>query len=63
MSEGSAEIAQEQVDAPQQEGLQSAFLDRLTSYALVNSTWTSVVSHYNAVKDYSPVAKVLNSRT
>jgi hypothetical protein len=44
------------VNAEEQQA-QSAFIARLASYSVVNSTWNSVVSGYNAVKDYSPFVK------
>jgi len=44
------------VSAEEQQA-QSAFIARLSSYSVVNSTWNSVVIGYNAVKDYSPFVK------
>lgn len=36
---------------------QNAFISRLTSYSLVNSSWNTIKGSYEAAKNYSPVIK------
>jgi len=56
MSDATAVVAQSD-QAPQVDQAQSAFVARLASYSVVNSTWNSVLYGYNAIKEYSPLAK------